>query len=78
MVTEELLAEIGLSTKDISEFFRLEESKQYLAQERLLRKYRHTYLDDVHKREKLISQLDYVLYQMKKDHENQTSDGGKK
>ncbi len=66
MISEERLTEIGLSQEDIAEFFRLEEALQYAAQEKLLRRYRARYLDDVHKNEKRISDLDYVLYEMKR------------
>ena len=70
MVSAEMLSEIGLSQEDVAEFFRLEETKQYLAQEKLLRKYRKTYLDDVHKGERLISNIDYVIYEIHKNKGN--------
>ena len=75
MVTAELLAELGLAPEDIEEFFRLETDKQYLKQERLLRKYRDAYLDSCHKCEKCICELDYILYELKSIHRGQPSGG---
>lgn len=68
MVSPERLTEIGLSQEDIAEFTRLEALGQYASQERLLRRYRNLYLDDVHKSEKRISDLDYILYELKREH----------
>lgn len=49
MISAERLTEIGLSREDVAEFARLEALGQYAAQERLLRKYRDSYLEDVHR-----------------------------
>lgn len=68
MVTAERLKELGLSQGDIQEFFRLEEEGRYSAQEKLLRRYRSAYLDNVHIGERLISGIDYVLHEIKKEH----------
>lgn len=68
MVTEERLKELGLSQGDIAEFFNLEEEGRYSAQGKLLRRYRKTYLENVHNSERLISGLDYVLYEIRKEH----------
>lgn len=68
MVTAERLKELGFSQSDIAEFFRLEEEARYSAQEEMLRRYRRAYLDNIHKSERLISSLDYALYEMKKEH----------
>lgn len=65
MVSAELLAELGLAPEDIEEFFRLEADKQYIKQERLLRKYRNVYLDSCHECEKCICELDYILHEIK-------------
>lgn len=65
MISAERLTEIGLSREDVAEFARLEALGQYAAQERLLRKYTDSYLEDVHRAERRISDLDYVLYQLK-------------
>lgn len=68
MVTEERLKELGLSQGDIAEFFNLEEEGRYSAQEKLLRRYRKKYLENVHNSERLIRGLDYVLYEIRKEH----------
>lgn len=72
MISAERLTEIGLSQEDVAEFVRLETLGQYTSQERLLRRYRTLYLDDVHKNEKRISDLDYILYEMKREHEQRS------
>ena len=61
-----MLAELGLPPAEIAEFLRLEEKKQYVAQVRLLRKYRGELLDRVHTNEKLISGVDYLLYEIER------------
>lgn len=61
-----MLAELGLPPAEISEFLRSEEKKQYVAQVRLLRKYRGELLDRVHANEKLISGVDYLLYEIER------------
>lgn len=65
MISAERLTEIGLSREDVAEFARLEALGQCAAQERLLRKYTDSYLEDVHRTERRISDLDYVLHQLK-------------
>ncbi len=67
MISAERLTEVGLSREDVAKFARLEALGQCAAQERLLRKYRDSYLEDVHRAERRISDLDYVLYQLKRE-----------
>lgn len=66
MISVTMLAELGLPPAEIAEFLRLEEKKQYVAQVRLLRKYRGELLDRVHANEKLISGVDYLLYEIER------------
>ena len=66
MISVTMLAELGLPPAEIAEFLRLEEKKQYVAQVRLLRKYRGELLDRVHADEKLISGVDYLLYEIER------------
>ena len=66
MISVTMLAELGLPPAEISEFLRLEEKKQYVAQVRLLRKYRGELLDRVHANEKLINGVDYLLYEIER------------
>ena len=65
MVAKETLEKFGLSPEEVTEFFRLHERKQYSALERLLRKCRQSLLDGIHRDEKLISDLDYLLYEIR-------------
>lgn len=68
MVYAEVLKDIGLPEDAIAEFTRLDKEGEFAAQERLLRAYRQRYLDDVHKSERIISIIDYVLHEVCKAH----------
>lgn len=70
MPSEEVLIECGLTPEDVSAFYRFGEERRYAAQEKLLRKYREILLESVHKDERLISNLDYLLYEIQKKKEN--------
>ncbi len=65
MALKEMLAEIGMPPEDISEFFRLGEAGLYDAQVKLLRKYREELLEGIHRDEKIISNLDYMIYEIR-------------
>lgn len=67
MAAEELFAEIGMSADDAARFAVLEEEHRYREQERLLRKYRDMLLEGVHRGEKLISDIDYLIYEIHKN-----------
>lgn len=67
MVYAEVLKDIGMPADEIAEFNRLEEAGEFAAQERMLRAYRQRYLDDVHRGERIISTIDYVLHEMRKN-----------
>ena len=70
MPSEAVLLECGLTPEDVSAFYRFEKERRYAAQEKLLRKYREMLLEAVHKDERLISNLDYLLYEIQKKKEN--------
>lgn len=61
MIPQELLKKLGMSPEEIAEFIRLHELGRFSAQQKLLRKYRQRLLDGIHKNEKLIAELDYLL-----------------
>ncbi len=61
------LQDAGCNQKLIDKFFNLLEQKQFDQIYILLRKYRNTLLDNIHKRQKEIDILDYLIVDLKKE-----------
>lgn len=62
----ELLNEIGLTEDEIKQFDKLEKEGKYREQERMLRHRRNIILDTIHDGEKLLGNLDYLLFTITK------------
>lgn len=62
----ELLKEIGLTEDEIKQFDKLEKEGKYREQERMLRHRRNIILDTIHDDEKLLGNLDYLLFSITK------------
>lgn len=62
----ELLKEIGLTEDEIKQFDKLEKEGKYREQERMLRHHRNIILDTIHGGEKLLGNLDYLLFTITK------------
>lgn len=60
------LQDAGCNQKLIDKFFYLLEQKQFDQIYILLRKYRNTLLDNIHKRQKEIDILDYLIVDLKR------------
>ncbi len=60
------LQDAGCNKKLIDNFFSLLEQKQFDQIYILLRKYRNTLLDNIHKQQKEIDILDYLIVDLKK------------
>ena len=58
MASTKMLEEFGFPPEEIAAFLRMEESRQYFAQERLLRKHRKALLEGIHRDEKRLADLD--------------------
>ena len=61
------LQDAGCNKKLIDNFFSLLEQKQFDQIYILLRKYRNTLLDNIHKQQKEIDILDYLIVDLKKE-----------
>lgn len=58
MASTKMLEEFGFPPEEIAAFLQMEESRQYFAQERLLRKHRKALLEGIHRDEKRLADLD--------------------
>ena len=65
MASTNMLEEFGFPPEEIAAFLRMEESRQYFAQERLLRKHRKALLEGIHRDEKRLADLDFLLHEIK-------------
>lgn len=65
-MVERNLIDAGCDGKTVKQFMELEKAGEQQEQLKLLEKHRSILLDQVHKNEKQIDCLDYLLYQMRK------------
>lgn len=63
---EQNLRDAGCNAEIIKDFFSCEDGKRVHRQKALLEEYRKTLLKRVHKEEKKISCLDYLIFQLEK------------
>ncbi len=61
------LQDVGCNQKLIDKFFSLLEQKQFDQIYMLLRKYRNTLLNNIHKQQKEIDILDYLIMDLRKE-----------
>lgn len=66
------LEDAGCDKDTVAQFMELGRSGKKQGQVILLEKHRRTLLDKVHKREKQIDCLDYLLYQIRKENQQKT------
>lgn len=64
---EEYLDDVGCPLKEKAEILEYSENHDIQNIVRLLRKHRQTTLDTIHKEEKQISCLDYLVFQLEKE-----------
>lgn len=64
------LKDAGCDEDTVNEFMELAKTRKKLSQLKLLERHRIILLETVHKNEKQIDCLDYLVYQMKKENEN--------
>lgn len=64
---EDCLNDLGFNQKEKLEMHRYYEQHDIQSAIRLLRKHRQTILDTIHKEEKQISCLDYLVFQLEKE-----------
>ena len=62
----ELLSQIGLFSNEIDIFIKILEKKDFLKLQRILKLHREHILNQIHEKEKLIFNLDFLSYQLKK------------
>ena len=62
----ELLSQIGLFSNEIDIFMKILEKKDFLKLQRILKLHREHILNQIHEKEKLICNLDFLSYQLKK------------
>ncbi len=65
------LQDAGCSQKIINEFFELLEKKQINQIMVLLKKYRNSILNTIHKSQKKIDILDYLIFDLKKNNDKE-------
>lgn len=69
---EEYLDDIGCPSKVKAEILEYTENRDIQNIIRLLRRHRQSTLDSIHKEEKQISCLDYIVFQLEKELNNQS------
>lgn len=59
------LLDMGLSAAEVKDFQALEGSNQSAAQVQLLQKHRRALLDEIHKEQRTLDRIDYLIYEIK-------------